>query len=131
MHAMLRYLAMDLHDRRREELNRLVELEALEAPPARLADAVTIRRGRLASGRHRRRLARAVRRALDPGVVPASFASPGASQLRRDPELAERVAQRLEADSDDVLLAIAVERLLTTAGNAERAMRPVRELTAC
>lgn len=131
MHAMFTYLAMDLHDRRREELNRLVELEALEAPPRRLARAVSARRCRLASDRYRRRLAKAVRRALDPRPMPAAFASPGAAQLRRDPELAERVASRLEADSQDVLLAIAVERLLTAAGDAEHAMRPVRELTAC
>ncbi len=131
MYAMFRAMTLDLSDRRREELNRLVELEPLEAPPRRLAKAVNARRCRLASRRYRRRMARAVRRALDPGVVAGSYASPGVRQLRRDPELAERVAARLESDPDDVLLAIAVERLLTTAGDAERAMRPVRELTAC
>jgi len=131
MYAMFRAMTMNLNDRQREAVNRMVELEPLEAPPRRLASAVSARRCRLASRRYRRRLARAVRRALDPGVMPGSFASPGVRQLRRDPELAERVADRLESDPDDVLLAIAVERLLTTAGDAEGAMRPVRELTAC
>ena len=131
MYALFRALTIDLQDRHREELNRLVEVQAAEPPPVRLERAVWARRGRLSSRRYRRRLARAVRRALEPGVVPAAYSSPGAGALRRDPELAERVAQRLESDPDDVLLAIAVERLLTTAGDAERAMRPVRELTAC
>ncbi len=131
MYALFRYLSLELQDRQREQLNRLVELEAVEPPPGRLARAVTARRGRLASRRHRRRLARAVRRSLDPTLLPAAFASPGAGALRRDPELAERVAERLESDPDDVLLAIAVERLLTTGGDGEHALRPVRELTAC
>ena len=131
MYALFRAITLELRDGRREELNRLVEAEAAEPPPRRLAEAVNARRRRLASRRHRRRLARAVRRTVARGALTSAYESPGAGALRRDPELAERVAGRLEADSDGVLLAIAVERLLTTAGDAERALRPVRELTAC
>lgn len=131
MYTLFRYLSLQLQDERREQLNRFVELEALEPPPRRLREAVRARRYRLATRRYRRGLARAVRRALDPCGLPARFLSPGASALRHDRELAERVVERLESDEDDVLLAIAVERLLTTAGDVERALRPVRELTAC
>jgi hypothetical protein len=131
MYALFRAMTLDLQDRRREELNRFIESEAFESPPRGLLDAVLARRCRLASQRYRRRLARAVRRTLEPQPMPRAWVSPGATALRGDPELAERVAERLESDPDDVLLAIAVERLLTTAGDAERAMRPVRELTAC
>jgi hypothetical protein len=116
-------------ERRRAALDRLVELEPLAAPPDRHAGAVGQHRAHLAAARNRCALARTVRSSVADGRV-ARFGSPGARALAREPELAQRVAGRLEADGEGHVLAIAVERLLRTGGDGDVALDRVRRLVA-
>jgi len=123
-------LVLAQRERRRLALNRLVELEPLAPPPASIADAVAARRAHLVAVRHRCQLADAVRAALSGGAAQRMAASPGARALRREPDLADRVASRLEHDAQGYLLAIAVERLLATGGDGAPALDRVRRLVA-
>jgi hypothetical protein len=116
-------------ERRRAALDRLVELEPLAPPPARIAGLVGQHRAHLVAVRNRCALARAVRSSVVDGRV-ARLGSPGARALAREPELAQRVAGRLEADGEGHMLAIAVERLLRTGGDSDVALDRVRRLVA-
>jgi hypothetical protein len=116
-------------ERRRAALDRLVELEPLAPPPARIAEIVGRHRAHLVAARNRCALARAVRSSVDDRRV-ARLGSPGARALAREPELASRVAGRLESDGQGHMLAIAVERLLRSGGDSGVALDRVRRLVA-
>jgi hypothetical protein len=116
-------------ERRRAALDRLVELEPLAPPPSRIAAAVSEHRAHLVAARNRCALARTVRSSVADGRV-ARLGSPGARALAREPELAQRVAGRLEADGEGHMLAIAVERLLRSGGDSDVALDRVRRLVA-
>jgi hypothetical protein len=132
--ASLLALARWAHgDRRRSALDRMVELHDLAVPgaPRQVTGAVLARRAQLLAPRHRRALAAAVRRsaALEPSAMRA--ASPGAVALAHEPELAMRIAVRLESEGDDGRLPVAVERLLSSGGSVEGTLDRVRSLVAC
>jgi hypothetical protein len=116
--------------RRRAALDRLVELEALVAPPTRLAEAVARRRARLVSARSRRSLARLIREALNTKHQIVRSGSPGLRALAQDPELAVHVADQLERDASAGALVIATERLIRHAGSTAEALDHVRRLAA-
>ena len=81
-------------DRRRESVDRMVELGAF-APNGAAADELAVRRQtELASTRYRQMLAARIRDAIDACTSVHRFGSPGARALAAEPELAERVAGR-------------------------------------
>lgn len=113
-------------DRRRRALDRLAELGEPPVDPAPdLRRAVEQRRAELVSARHRQKLACTVETLAERSTLTDRGGSTATRLLRREPELARRVADQLE-QYPDVRLVVAVERWLATPDH--RAVEPVRRL---
>jgi hypothetical protein len=113
-------------DRRRTALDHLAELgEPAVDPAPELREAVEHRRDQLVSERHRLSLACTVETLAERSALTERGGSTAMRTLRRDPELARRVADHLER-CPDVRLVVAVERWLATPDH--RAVEPVRRL---
>ena len=114
-------------DRRRRALDHLAELGEPPVDPApQLRPAVEARRAELVSEVHRQRLACTVQTLAERSVFTERGGSTATRTLRREPELARRVAEQLEQRRGDVRLVVAVERWLATPDH--RAVEPVRRL---
>lgn len=116
-------------DRRRESVDRMVELRAFAPENAGSDELAARRQAQLASSRYRHMLAVRIREAIDACTAVSRFGSPGARALAAEPELAQRVADALDHPGDE-RLPLAVGRLLTAGGVDTRSLDQVRRLVA-